>query len=94
MLKRFRHVSSLRRLVDEVQDPPLLVLEHFDSNMLIESGVEKLQSSDVKHVAKVVLTALMALHEEGIVCSYGCVRTMATTHRHTLSDSCGLRHQT
>ena len=67
MLKRFRHVSSLRRLVDEVQDPPLLVLEHLDSNMLIESGVKKLQSSDVKHVVKVVLTALTALHEEGIV---------------------------
>ena len=67
MLKRFRHVSSLRRLVDEVQDPPLLVLEHLDSNMLIESGVKRLQSSDVKHVVKVVLTALTALHEDGIV---------------------------
>ncbi|MCJ1387018.1 hypothetical protein MMC17_010147 [Xylographa soralifera] len=67
ILKRFQTVSSLRRLIDEIQDPPLLVLEHLDSNLLIESATKKLQSSEVKHVAKAVLQALAALHEEGIV---------------------------
>ena len=28
ILKRFQTISSLRRLIDEIQDPPLLVLEH------------------------------------------------------------------
>ncbi len=65
--KRFQHVSSLRRLVDEVQEPPLLVLEHLDSDLLTESGIRKLESSEVKHVTKAVLQALAALHEEGIV---------------------------
>ena len=67
ILKRFQTVSSLRRLIDEIQDPPLLVLEHLDSNLLIESAKKKLQSSEVKHVAKTVLQALAALHEEGMV---------------------------
>lgn len=67
LLKRFQTVPSLRRLIDEVQDPPLLVLEYLDSNLLIESAKKKLQSSEVKHVTKAVLQALAALHEEGIV---------------------------
>ena len=67
ILNRFQHVPSLRSLIDEIHDPPLLVLEHLDSNLLIESGNEKLKSSDVKRVAKTVLQALAAFHEEGIV---------------------------
>lgn len=67
VLKRFQTISSLRRLIDEVQDPPLLVLEHLDSNLLIESATAKLESSEVKQVAKAVLQALAALHEDGIV---------------------------
>lgn len=41
ILKRFQTISSLRRLIDEVQDPPLLVLEYLDSNLLIESATKK-----------------------------------------------------
>ena len=67
ILKRFQIVPTLRRLVDEVQDPPLLILEYLDSNLLIESGKRRLQSSDVKLVTKIVLQALAAVHEEGIV---------------------------
>ena len=60
-------MSSLRRLIDEVQDPPLLVLEHLDSDLLTESGIRKLKSSEVKRVTRAVLQALAVLHEEGIV---------------------------
>jgi len=67
ILKRFQTISSLRRLIDEIQDPPVLILEHLDSNLLIESATKKLQSSEVKCVTKAVLQALAALHEEGIV---------------------------
>lgn len=66
ILQRFQSVSSLRGLIDEVQDPPLLILEYLDSNLLIESGEKRLQSSEVKYVARAVLQALAALHEEGI----------------------------
>ena len=72
ILKRFNTVSSLRRLLDEVKDPPLLVLEYLDSNLLIESATRKLQSSEVKRVTKAVLQALVALHEEGIVHTGAC----------------------
>ena len=67
MLIRFRDVPSLRRLVDEVQDPPLLVLEYLESNTLIESGKKGFQSSDAKLIAKAVLETLAAFHAEGIV---------------------------
>ena len=67
ILKRFQDISSLRHVIDEVQFPPLLVLEHLDSNLLVESATKKLRSSEVVRVAKAVLQALAALHEEGIV---------------------------
>lgn len=86
ILKRFQIVPSLRCLVDEIQDPPLLVLEHLDSNLLIESANKKLQSSEVKHVTKAVLQALAALHEEGIVHT-GTWKAMVKTYRHWTPDS-------
>jgi len=67
ILKRFQSVPSLRQLVDGVQDPPLLVLEHFDSDLLTVSETKGLKSPEVKHVTRAVLQALAALHEEGIV---------------------------
>ena len=72
ILKRFNTVSSLRRLIDEVKDPPLLVLEHLDSDLLTESATQKLQSSETKRVARAVLQALAALHDEGIVHTGAC----------------------
>ena len=67
VLQRFLKVPSLRHLIDQVQDPSLLVLEYLDSNLLIESAAKKLESKEVKQVAKAVLQAFAALHEEGIV---------------------------
>ena len=67
VLKRFQNTRSLRRIIDEIQDPPLLVLEHLDSNLLVEAATRKLESSDIKLVAKAVLQALAAFHENGIV---------------------------
>ena len=67
ILTRFRTTSSLRGLIDEVQDPPLLLLENLDSNLLFECGNQGLSSLEVKEVARAVLHALVALHEKGIV---------------------------
>ena len=67
MLTRFRNVPTLRHLLDEVQDPPLLVLEYLESNTLTESGKKGFKSSDAKLVAKAVLETLAAFHAEGIV---------------------------
>ncbi|KAL9028496.1 MAG: hypothetical protein Q9196_003151 [Gyalolechia fulgens] len=67
ILNRFHALPSLRHFIDEIQDPHLLVLEYLETNLLIESGMQKLESSEVKHVTKTILQALTALHEEGIV---------------------------
>lgn len=67
LLQRFQAVPSFRRFVDESEDPPLLILEYLESNTLIESGIKKFESSDVKRVARTVLEALAVLHDEGIV---------------------------
>lgn len=85
ILKRFQTVLSLRRLIDEIQDPPLLVLEYLDSNLLIESATKKLQSSEVKHVTKAVLQALAALHKEGMVHT-GTWKAIVTVYRHVTPD--------
>jgi hypothetical protein len=41
ILQRFQKFSSLRYLIDQVQDPSLLVLEYLDSNLLVESAAKK-----------------------------------------------------
>jgi hypothetical protein len=40
ILQRFQKFSSLRYLIDQVQDPSLLVLEYLDSNLLVESAAK------------------------------------------------------
>ena len=88
ILKCFQTIPSIRRLIDEIQDPPLLVLEHLDSNLLIESAKRKLESSEVKHVTKAVLQALAALHEDGIVhTGADKKKTMVIAYQLTLPDS-------
>lgn len=52
-------------MVDETKDPPLLVLQHLDDNLLHASNVKTLEGSDVKFVAKRVLQAIQVLHEDG-----------------------------
>lgn len=85
ILKRFQIISSLRRLIDEIQDSSLLVLKHLDSDLLIESTTNKLQSSKVKHVTKTVLQALAALHKKEII-YMSTWKVMITAHRHIISD--------
>jgi casein kinase II subunit alpha len=65
VLKHFRTCQYIRKLVDETKIPLSLILQHLDDNQLHASGVKTLESSDVKFVAKRVLQAIQALHEDG-----------------------------
>jgi len=52
-------------MVDEVRDPPSLVLQHLDDNLLNASNEKTLESLEVKFIAKRILQAIQALHEAG-----------------------------
>lgn len=55
----------MRQVLDETKKPLSLILQHLDDNLLHASSVQTLESSDVKFVAKRVLQAIQALHEDG-----------------------------
>lgn len=65
VLKHFRTCPYIRQVLDEIKNPPSLILQHLDDNLLHASSVKTLESSDVKFVAKRVLQAIQALHEDG-----------------------------
>lgn len=65
VLRQFRTCPHIRQLVDETIDPPSLILQHLDDNLLDGSSKMTLDNSDVKLVAKRVLQAIHALHEGG-----------------------------
>jgi casein kinase II subunit alpha len=57
----------MRRLLDNIQDPPSLVLNYMDDTVLNASDTQTLEAADIKHVAKKVLVALEALHAQNYV---------------------------
>ena len=54
-------------MIDTIEDPPSLVLKYLDENLLKISGQQRLEGSDLKLVARNLLEALAALHENGFV---------------------------
>jgi len=52
-------------MLDEVKDPPSLVLQYLDDNLLHASNKKTLEPADIKFIAKQVLLAIQALHEAG-----------------------------
>jgi casein kinase II subunit alpha len=52
-------------MLDETKDPPSMVLKRLDDNLLSISGKKIIEGVDVKFVAKRILQALHALHEDG-----------------------------
>ena len=54
-------------MIDTTEDPPSLVLKFLDENLLKISGQKRLEGSDLKFVARNLLKALAALHENGYV---------------------------
>ena len=67
MLKRFKDQPAIRPLLDEIAEPPCIVLKHLDDNLLNASNKKPLGKPDIKLVARKVLKALKPLHEAGYV---------------------------
>lgn len=70
ILKRYQNKTPyLRPLIDEIQkvEPPSIVLRYLDNDLLSESNKQRLSRPEIKQVAKAVLEALQALHEDGLV---------------------------
>lgn len=67
VLQTVKANQSIRPLVDATEDPPCLVLRYLDDNLLDASNDKRLDKSDIKFVARSVLTALEALHKQGYV---------------------------
>ena len=54
-------------VIENSQDPPSIVLKHLDSDLLAESGRNRLSRPKIKQVAKSVLEALHTLHQDGMI---------------------------
>ncbi|KAK0128744.1 hypothetical protein ONS95_000699 [Cadophora gregata] len=65
VLRHFHARRGIRQLLDETQDPPSLVLKHLDENLLSASNFQSLKKTEIKFIAKRVLEALQASHEDG-----------------------------
>jgi casein kinase II subunit alpha len=67
VLKHFNARLGIRQLLDETHDPPSLVLKHLDDNLLNVSSSKRLEKPEIKFIAKSILEALQALHDDGYV---------------------------
>ncbi|PWY70287.1 STE/STE20 protein kinase [Aspergillus sclerotioniger CBS 115572] len=68
VLKQFQtRTPYLRPLIDEIIDPPALVLRHLDDDLMSASASQRLTTSEIKYVSKKVLQALAVLHDDGYV---------------------------
>jgi len=59
--------TCIRQMIDNIESPSSLVLEYLDDNLLDVCSRKRLEGSDVKVVARIVLEALAVLHENGFV---------------------------
>ena len=57
----------VRPIIDTTEDPPTLVLKFLDETLLKLSGQKRIEGPDLKLVARHLLQALAALHENGFV---------------------------
>lgn len=67
VLESLRDHSCVRQMIDTTEDPPSLVLKYLDDNLLKISGRKRLEGADLKFVARNILEALAAFHENGFV---------------------------
>ena len=67
VLESVRGHPCIRQMIDTIEDPPSLVLKYLDENLLEISGQKRLEGSDLKLVARNLLEALAAFHEDGFV---------------------------
>jgi casein kinase II subunit alpha len=67
VVNHFHARQGIRQLLDETQDPPSLVLKYLDDNLLAASNSKRLGKPEIKFIAKRILEALQAFHEDGYV---------------------------
>jgi serine/threonine protein kinase len=70
ILKRFQNNAPLRPLIDEIQEPqepPAIVLKHYDCHAGEVADKKGLSPREIRHVSRRVLEALRVLHENGFV---------------------------
>jgi len=67
ILETLKTHKCFRQMTDFIESPLSLVLEYLDDNLLDVCSRKRLESSDVKIVARTILEALAVLHENGFV---------------------------
>jgi serine/threonine protein kinase len=65
--KVLQYLENHGQLLDRLDDPPVLVLEYLEKNLMEAAHQKRLTRPVIKRVAKSVLEALSALHERGLV---------------------------
>lgn len=85
MLKRFKGNRHIRPLLDEIEEPPALVLKFLHDNLLSASNTRRLERSELRFVARGVLEALNVIHEAGYVHT-GMMRPSASSTNDLVAD--------
>ncbi|KAK4034590.1 kinase-like domain-containing protein [Parachaetomium inaequale] len=67
LLRYQSKTSYMRPFLDEIDEPPALVLKHLDDDLLQASNAKTLTRHEFKFVARRVLEALDMLHQDGFV---------------------------
>lgn len=67
VLRRFKDHPSLCPLLDEISEPPCIVLKYLNGNVLNASNTTRQEKTDIKFVAEKALETLNPLHEAGYV---------------------------
>jgi casein kinase II subunit alpha len=80
-LKMFQGRPYIRPLLDQIEEPPALVLRFLQDNLLKASNMRRLERSEIKFVARGVLEALSVFHEAGYVHT-GLIRTSISLTKH------------
>lgn len=68
VLLRFQSQTSyIRPLLDQIEDPPALILAFMEDELLRASNAKTLTRPEVKYTARGVLEVLDILHKDGLV---------------------------
>jgi casein kinase II subunit alpha len=67
ILQMVKNHMCVRQMIDIIESDSSLVLEYLDNNLLDVCNRKRLESSEVKFVARTILEALAVLHEKGFV---------------------------
>jgi len=67
MVQLFQGHSSIRGLIDEIEDPESIALEYMDDDVLNMLKKQRLPKVEAKRGLKPTLKALAALHDKDIV---------------------------